>query len=60
MRNDYKRILLKLSGESLMGDQEFGIDAKIIGRVEPFATGPKGIHTKEVVLTSPHGTFTYR
>lgn len=38
----------------------FGIDAKIIGRVEPFATGPKGIHTKEVVLTSPHGTFTYR
>ncbi len=30
MRNDYKRILLKLSGESLMGDQEFGIDAKIL------------------------------
>ena len=22
----YKRILLKLSGEALMGDQEFGID----------------------------------
>lgn len=28
----YKRILLKLSGEALMGDQEFGIDSKIIGQ----------------------------
>ncbi len=26
----YKRILLKLSGESLMGDQQYGIDAKIL------------------------------
>lgn len=26
----YKRILLKLSGEALMGDQEFGIDSKVI------------------------------
>ncbi len=26
----YKRILLKLSGESLMGDQEFGIDHKVV------------------------------
>lgn len=26
MANKYKRILLKLSGESLMGDQQFGID----------------------------------
>ena len=24
----YKRILLKLSGESLMGDQQYGIDQK--------------------------------
>ena len=24
----YKRVLLKLSGESLMGDQEFGISGK--------------------------------
>jgi uridylate kinase len=29
---NYKRILLKLSGEALMGDQEFGIDSKIIGQ----------------------------
>ena len=28
MRQQYKRILLKLSGESLMGEQGYGIDAK--------------------------------
>jgi len=26
----YKRVLLKLSGEALMGDQQYGIDAKIL------------------------------
>jgi uridylate kinase len=29
----YQRILLKLSGEALMGDQEFGIDPSVIERV---------------------------
>lgn len=29
----YKRVLLKLSGEALMGDGEFGIDPKVIERV---------------------------
>jgi uridylate kinase len=29
----YKRILLKLSGEALMGDNDFGIDAEIISRL---------------------------
>ena len=28
----YKRILLKLSGEALMGDSEFGIDPQVIDR----------------------------
>lgn len=28
----YKRILLKLSGESLMGDKNFGLDAQVIGQ----------------------------
>jgi uridylate kinase len=27
----YKRILLKLSGEALLGDQEYGIDARVLG-----------------------------
>jgi uridylate kinase len=29
----YRRILLKLSGEALMGDQHFGLDAGIIARI---------------------------
>jgi len=28
----YKRILLKLSGESLMGDKNFGLDSEVIAR----------------------------
>lgn len=33
MPTKYKRILLKLSGEALMGEQDFGIDPKILVRV---------------------------
>ncbi|MDE1460398.1 UMP kinase [Spartinivicinus poritis] len=29
----YKRILLKLSGEALMGDEDFGIDPKVLDRI---------------------------
>jgi uridylate kinase len=29
----YRRILLKLSGEALMGDEDYGIDPKVIGRL---------------------------
>src|SRR6187431_3533823 len=29
----YKRILLKLSGEALMGDQQFGIDPSVTSRI---------------------------
>jgi uridylate kinase len=39
----YKRLLLKLSGESLMGKQGFGIDADIL---KFFATEVKKIHEK--------------
>lgn len=31
--NNYKRILLKMSGEVLMGDQEFGLDPVTVNRV---------------------------
>ena len=30
----YKRILLKLSGEALMGSEEFGIDPKVLDRLQ--------------------------
>ncbi|GGG75922.1 uridylate kinase [Parapedobacter pyrenivorans] len=39
----YKRILLKLSGEALMGDQNYGID---INRVAQYAKDIKEIHSK--------------
>ena len=29
----YKRVLLKLSGEALMGDQSFGIDPLVLDRI---------------------------
>ena len=32
MQSVYKRILLKLSGESLMGDKSFGLDPAVIGK----------------------------
>lgn len=38
----YKRILLKLSGEALMGDQQYGIDIK---RVNQYAQEIKSIHS---------------
>ena len=28
-----RRVLLKLSGEALMGDEDYGIDPKVIGRL---------------------------
>lgn len=41
----YKRILLKLSGESLMGEKQFGIDNK---RLSEYATQIKEIHDSGV------------
>lgn len=40
MNNQYKRILLKLSGESLMGEKQYGIDEK---RIAKYATQIKEI-----------------
>ncbi|AKP51912.1 UMP kinase [Cyclobacterium amurskyense] len=37
----YKRILLKLSGEALMGDNSYGIDSK---RLQEYATQIKSVH----------------
>ena len=36
----YKRIMLKLSGESLMGEREYGIDSEVIGK---YAEEIKGV-----------------
>ena len=37
----YRRVLLKLSGEALMGDQSYGLDPKIVGRI---AQEVKSVH----------------
>ena len=43
----YKRILLKLSGESLMGNKQFGIDNK---RLSAYASQIKELHQKGVEI----------
>ena len=45
MRTKYKRVLLKLSGESLMGEQGYGIDTKRLGE---YATQIKEIASQGV------------
>ena len=47
MNNQYKRILLKLSGESLMGEKQYGIDEK---RIAEYATQIKEIADMGKVL----------
>jgi len=46
-RMKYKRILLKLSGEALMGDRQYGIDPK---RLAEYADEIKEIHDKGVEI----------
>ena len=41
----YKRVLLKLSGEALMGEQNYGIDA---ARLEQYAYEIKAVHDKGI------------
>lgn len=43
----YKRILLKLSGESLMGDKQYGID---IDRVAQYAQDIKAVHDQGIEI----------
>ena len=47
MNNQYKRILLKLSGESLMGEKQYGIDEK---RIAEYATQIKEIADMGIVI----------
>ena len=50
-RPSYKRILLKVSGEVLMGDQSFGIDLGTVGRVadEVMACAAAGVQIALVI-----------
>ena len=44
----YKRILLKLSGEALMGNQQYGIDSV---RLNEYATEIKSVVDKKVQVS---------
>jgi phosphoribosylformylglycinamidine cyclo-ligase len=48
------------AAEVIAISSSFGIAAQVIGRVERMPEGLNSAETKEVVLTSPHGTFTYQ
>lgn len=43
----YKRVLLKLSGEALLGEQPFGLDQKVVARV---ASDIKAVHDMNVEI----------
>lgn len=47
MAKSYKRILLKLSGEGLMGNQQFGIDENVL---DTFCESIKKVHNKGIEL----------
>ena len=47
MRKTYKRILLNLSGEGLMGTQAFGIDENVLSMV---TDSIKKVHSKKIEL----------
>ncbi len=51
MANQYKRILLKLSGEALLGEQGHGIDADILSQYaeEVFAVQAEGVEVSVVI-----------
>src|SRR5260221_38460 len=48
----YRRVLLKLSGEALMGDQGYGLDPKIISRI---AAEVKAVHALGVQVCAVLG-----
>ena len=43
----YKRILLKLSGEALMGDKNYGIDSNLL---EKYSSQIKKLHGSEIEI----------
>ena len=52
----FKRILLKLSGESLMGEQRYGIDEK---RLAEYAEQIKEVHDMACKSASSSAAATY-
>lgn len=53
----YKRILLKLSGEALMGDAGYGIDPKVVNRVAQEIKGVADIGTETALVVGGGNIF---
>ena len=49
----YRRVLLKLSGEALMGDEDYGIDPKVIGRLADEVIEAQKAGAKPVLPPAP-------
>ena len=52
----YRRILLKLSGEALLGDLEYGVDPKVVAFVAEQVRSVRdlGVDRKSTRLNSSH------
>ena len=46
----YRRILLKLSGEALMGDQRFGIDPEVVARLADEVRDVHGLGVQTAIV----------
>jgi uridylate kinase len=53
----YKRVLLKLSGEALMGDREFGVDPETIGRIAGEVTELRDLQVEVAVVVGGGNIF---
>ncbi len=53
----YKRVLLKVSGEALLGDQAFGIDDKVTGRIADDVAAAVGLGVKVGVVIGGGNIF---
>jgi uridylate kinase len=56
-RPRYRRILLKLSGEALLGKQEFGIDPETVGRVADEIGTVRGMGTEVAIVIGGGNLF---
>ena len=53
----YKRILLKLSGEALMGEQSFGIDPAVASRIAKDVAGVRAMGVEVAIVIGGGNIF---
>ena len=53
----YKRVLLKLSGETLMGDQQFGVDPAVATRIAQDVAEIQGMGVETAIVIGGGNIF---